>query len=251
MTHRVGLGIACLAVALAQAPEAEAQPRGHSYDGHRRSRPRRHLGRAPTPPAPAPTGPWTAARARFILSAESLFGAAHLRQTASATSDGDTAEVSASGFSVHFLKGSDIFDPFGQARLGVDGVVGPGVTLGGSIGYSKYEQTVGSVSNELSGFVIVPRLGYMLAPSRYVGVWLRAGVGYASLNVDNDGSGLSQHFVGLVLDPMLVVTPLPHVGVTLGPSLNIGLDGKVKAGGLEVDSTTSSYGLTAGLALLF
>ena len=250
MTHRLGLGMACLAIALAQTPDVEAQVRGKSYEGRRHSRPRRHARPAPTPP---PTGPWTAARASFILSAESLLGVANIRRSATQTSDFQTRTQTSSGFSVHLFKGAEMLDPFGQARLGLDGVLGPGVTLGGSIGYATFEETVGRTTNTTSGFVVVPRLGYMLGPSRYLGIWLRAGIGYARLKLNNGGESVTQRAVDLVVDPMLVVTPLPHVGLTMGPSLNVGLGGDLRsnAPNLDVDATSSSYGLSAGLALLF
>ena len=215
------------------------------------------------PPEPARAGPWDASRSRFVLSAESLIGFAYTRQVETARFGSVEATHTTSGPSLHFFKGSEFIDPFGAARLGLDGVVGPGFTFGGSIGYSLYSGTsrtsgAGASSDEgsldITIFVVVPRLGVLLAPSRYIGVWLRGGVGYTSVKIEEQQAA-SLHGWALVVDPMLVVTPLPHVGILVGPSLNIGLTGgqdqPSAPPGQTFSNTWSSYGVSGGIALLF
>jgi hypothetical protein len=222
------------------------------------------------PPTATQADAWTADRAHLILSAESLLGISAFRNSHSATTSFGTAKVVESGASVHLLKGAELVVPFDQARVGLDAVVGPGLTLGAGVGYAtvggESELTSdipnGEVTNEsltrLTVFVLVPRVGYMLAVNRHLAIWLRAGAGYASIHLENDDSGDEQTLSSwdLVVDPMLVVSPLPHLGLLVGPSLNFGLTGNVSIDDpnpaiLDRSYTASSYGVNAGLALLF
>jgi hypothetical protein len=201
------------------------------------------------------------------VSAESLVGVSFFEESLSATQSGVQADATNSGPSVHLFKGAEQLDPFSQARLGVDGVIGPGVTLGTSVGYSVVHSSIHLTANvegadlnmdqeggSTSSFLIVPRIGFVLAPNGYLGIWLRGGVGYTSLTqTEPSQPDVELTSVDLVLDPMLIITPVPHAGILIGPSLNIGLSGAANGITTEVDLTNkfSSYGLSAGIALLF
>jgi hypothetical protein len=226
---------------------------------HRHIHPRVYRAPVVAKPPARRVGPWDASYASFVLSAESLFGIGYARQSLEAKVGAEQQTEVTSGASIHFLKGSEFVDPFGAARMGFDGVVGPGFTFGGSIGYSTVDFTArrnngSSESLRLTELVLVPRIGFMLAPSRYVGVWLRAGVGYANLGLESR-DGPTFWGVDAIFDPMLVFTPIPHVGLLLGPSLNVGVAGSEDAPkappGTTVRNTWSSYGVSGGIALLF
>ncbi len=180
-------------------------------------------------------------------------GASGYEETATGTLLGESVERHASGASLHLFKGSEVVDPWGEARLGFDAVLRPGITLGTGIGYATVAQDApNNASSDISLFIIVPRLGFMLGPSRYLGVWLRAGLGYTSVTVSAAGTtDVTQRALDLVVDPQLVVTPFPHVGIMVGPALNIGVSGSVSQDSNRADFTSSSYGVSAGLALLF
>lgn len=272
MGHRGLRGVAWLGLVLSLSLNASAQSRrGAGVRHNPYGRQHRLHRRAPSAASEAPraTGPWNAARARFILSAESLLGFTYFRQSADVERDGLSQHTVQSGTELHLLKSGEPSSPYGEARIGLDAVVGPGVTLGGGIGYSTTsEDSVTEVSGstlppgdetsttKLSILVLAPRVGYVLAPSRYVAVWLRLGVTYASLKVTSSTEDLSQGCAAIKFDPMLVITPLPHVGLMIGPDLNVGvagsLSGTVNGRPLADERIRSSaYGLNAGLALLF
>jgi hypothetical protein len=202
-----------------------------------------------------------------IVSAESLFGVSFFEESLGVSQSGMQGEASISGPSLHLFEGADAQDPFSQARVGVDGVIGPGVTLGASVGYSVIHRTLRATANaggqglsmdeelgSTSSFVIVPRIGFVLALNSYLGVWLRGGVGYTSLAQTQPSLPETEITgVDLVLDPVLIVTPVPHAGILIGPSLNIGLSGTATGitSEAEVTNKFSSYGVNAGIALLF
>ncbi len=179
-------------------------------------------------------------------------GASGYAETATGTQLGQSVEGRASGASFHLFKGSEIIDPWSEARLGFDAVLRPGITLGTGIGYATVTRDDPGPPHEISLFMIVPRVGFMLGPSRYLGVWLRAGVGYTSVTVATTGnSDVTQRALDLVVDPQLVFTPFPHAGIMVGPALNVGLSGSASQNSNRVEFTSSSYGVNAGLALLF
>jgi len=259
--------LGCCVAVLSIATSATAQVRGgmETLRQQRQHARRRQL--TPASSAASELGPWTAERASVVVSAESLFGVSYFRESLSAEQNGVQAEVSFSGPSFHLFTGAEQLDPFSRARLGVDAVFGPGVTLGGSVGYSSVSASADATANGVAldvgpdqgltkstSFVIVPRIGLVLAPSSYLGVWLRAGVGYASVTeTQSNGPDIEVTGVDAVLDPMLIVTPVPHAGILVGPSLNFGLTGHVTGidSPVPLTNTFSSFGLNAGLALLF
>ena len=252
--------IFCLAWGIILFDTSTAEARDH-VRVHRHIRPRVYRAPVVAKPPARRTGPWDASYASFVLSAESLFGIAHTRQVIEVKLSSQQQTETDSGPSLHFLRGASFLDPFGAARLGFDGVIGPGFTLGGSIGYSMADLTSresdgSSDGVKLTELVLVPRIGFLLAPSRYVGVWLRAGVGYASLDLDSNASGSATFYgVDFVLDPMLVFTPIPHVALLLGPSINVGVAGSQDVpnapAGASISNRWSSYGVSGGIALLF
>ena len=65
----------------------------------------------------------------------------------------------------------------------------------------------------------------------------------------------SQSQTALNLDAMLVLSPAEHVGLTVGPTIDIGLGGtdETEYGdqSTEVDVTTFGFGLQAGLIAWF
>ena len=119
-------GACWFAAVLSLAMQASAQRQGANYR-------RQHLQKQAAPPAsPAPATkparvedatatvaePWSAARSKLIVSAESLTVATYHHETQSTEQDGVTTEVVQSGFSLNLLKGGEFILPFATTRLG-------------------------------------------------------------------------------------------------------------------------------------
>jgi hypothetical protein len=151
-------------------------------------------------------------------------------------------------------------------RLGLDYVVVPRITIGGDLlfyttlgGNSTTETdfTNGSSSTVTVSapstlvFGVAPRGGYILPFNDLFSLWLRGGFSfYVASTKTQNGGGITTvtttndtNQFALDLDPQIVITPLPHVGITAGLTTDIPL-----AGGHSVTletpnrSTTDSAG---------
>jgi hypothetical protein len=249
----------------------------------------------PSPPADEETAqvdvpeeaPWAVRDSIFVVAGERLFGLSIVSSTAeSGSSSGvfgapDDSEFSAT--QLNLLYGNNSLDavgnvnPYATPHLSIHGVVAGGLTLGGSIGFMTTSGEVetteedpfdGSTTTnrsdapDRSAFIIGPKIGYLVAANSTVAFWLRAGITYFSLAAEEseDGDTFEQSVNGISfsIDPMLVITPIPHVGLMLGPVIDVGLSGKVEAkatgsfsGDSEADFKFSNFGAAAGLAVLF
>ena len=167
---------------------------------------------------------------------------------------------------------------FTVPRLGFDYVVVPNVTVGGDLviaftlgGHSNNETDfnngtmMSTRQDNPSSFLfgVAPRGGYILRLTDLFALWLRGGLSYyvtsSKTTVGNTTNTNTVNQFALDLDPQFVITPVPHVGLTLGLTADIPLTGGHSQ---EVDvnngSTTNSagssiffFGVTAGLLCYF
>jgi hypothetical protein len=208
---------------------------------------------------------WSVTQTEEVTDFNSEFGAA-----------ATTLELERSGTDVSFLgSGGASTNVFSIPRVAFDGMFGNGFTLGGSLSYmvvsGKHEISTGGANKRglddgsASIFVFAPRIGVMIPASPFVGVWLRGGVSRISISRDVhpfDGQSGQQlastvtstlTLVDITLDPQLVLSPVPHVGITLGALLDIGVSGTAEVSGSTTtqDVKASSYGVTGGLVAIF
>jgi hypothetical protein len=177
------------------------------------------------------------------------------------------------------IRGDSYINPFAMPMLSFHGVIGPGVTLGGGIGYAATSgdhetidtstgATMKSDDPKRSAFAFSPKVGYLASFSPVFAIWPRGGITYWSQQSEEtasvcDGLGnctdqtvtSSLSGVSLDLDFMFVLSPVPHVGIVFGPVADIGVSGTRKvdpSGGTpDLDVKVSNFGLAAGIALLF
>ena len=241
----------------------------------------------------APSGGfgWRLAGTHFILSAERLTSVLSWTRTDTLKISGfssggfatssETIELETSGTDVSFLTTGSRGNLYGTPRVAFDGMFSNGFTLGGSLGYvvmsGKHEEpdftSSGSIATSkhsvddatIAVFVFAPRLGVMITPTPTLGIWLRGGITRVSAATDGntgsdiDGNPVSRSttvtLLAVTLDPQLVFVPVPRVGITLGPVLDIGASGSVDVTeGSTTDSRDvkmSSFGVAGGLALIF
>jgi hypothetical protein len=240
------------------------------------------------PPVKSGGSDWKLRGPHFILGAERLTSILSWSQTSTTTgtftdpntgnSFSSSVESEESGTDVSLLgAGGFIDNPFSIPRVGFDYMFGSGFTLGGSLGYmvtsgkSEDKDSEGMARTRdrptVDIFLFAPRIGMFIAASPKLGIWLRGGITRLALSSESESSSFdggtikSTYTLTLVdatLDPQLVFTPVPRVGITVGPTLDIGLSGSVeRTGNGSVSSSTdtefnaSSYGVTAGLVALF
>ena len=211
---------------------------------------------------------WRADEPGVIVSADRLFGFYSINITE--TESGAETETNSTLVNLLWAIG-DPSAPSIVPRLAIDGVVGPGVTLGGSIGYVSFagETTDAGTTQDnptQAFFVFNPRVGYIASLSDVISLWPRLGFAYAanSLDFEDSVSGVSIDrtvtLTFLTIDPVLVIHPIPHVGFLIGPVIDISLSGSTDASVsgappgsfiAEPDVSEQVYGLTAGLAVFF
>ena len=121
-------------------------------------------------------------------------------------------------------------------RISFDAVLGPGVTLGGSAMYDHY-----SLSNKNAGqedpdkltvgvWLVSPRIGFAKMFTPQIGIWPRAGITYVHQSTDNPSTntatGVTTDYTDSVgelyytMDVNLIITPVAHLGFTVGPTFD-------------------------------
>lgn len=189
---------------------------------------------------------------RFAIGAERVFG------YASTTTKVETEfqpgnidyERETTKTQLDFLARGDVGDPFVAPRVGFDYFVIDGLSIGGAFAYTSSkedgDETIGNNNNDLaeeesSGFAIAPRVGYCFMFNDTVGIWPRGGFTYASAKteVNNPGNapdtGTEFSVLDLTLEGMLVITPVPHAGFMVGPTIELPLSG---SGEVDQGNTT-------------
>ena len=152
------------------------------------------------------------------------------------TSTKTTSEMTVSNFSVFGRTSWSNGTRIGQLpRLSFDAFLGPGVSVGGSLMYDHY-----SISNKSNGvedpdkpslglWLFSPRVGFAYMFTPQVGIWPRVGITYVHTSIDSTNTSTTgtvtttSESLGLVyytMDVNLVVTPVSHVGFTIGPTLD-------------------------------
>jgi hypothetical protein len=193
-------------------------------------------------PASAQEAPF-GERGHTIVVLDHLGGFVHVKQT---SPDTDTTSSGANYF------GTIGLPPV--TRIGVHQVVAPGVTIGTGVHYydlSESLEGLGSGSQTIWGFS--PRVGFIIPVDSTVAVWMRVGASY--YHISNPGQRTSPDttlwFLTLGGEVQLVVTPVSHFGVTLGPLLEAGVAGNQSRGDQSQAQRLWFYGGTVGLVFDF
>lgn len=121
-------------------------------------------------------------------------------------------------------------------RLSFDAFLGPGISVGGSITYDYY-----SLGNKTAGvedpdkptigvWLFSPRVGFATMFTPQIGIWPRAGITYIHASIDssytNTATGAkttetaSMGELYYTMDVNLIISPIPHLGFTVGPTLD-------------------------------
>jgi hypothetical protein len=202
----------------------------------------------------AAEGPMPAGTIAF--SGERLTGFYHTILTAS------SGPISIESTIDHFsLLGMEADGPWNLPRIGIDGFVVDGLSIGGTVFVSHRAVSTdssvaagglvitGGGNGSVTDFLIAPRVGYAAMFTDSVGMWPRAGVSYfhESISPDN-GNDASLHFVSFELEAPFIFALTNGFALTAGPTLGIAIDGSYGQDNSPVDVTEkyTSFGLGAG-----
>ncbi len=134
--------------------------------------------------------------------------------------------------------------PFDVPRLAFDYLVIDHLSLGGSLAYASISPD-DPRANDVTMFMLAPRIGYAHSFGRVVAIWPRGGFTYHSTSVDT-GDAVSGF--ALSLECPFTFSPVQHFAFQVGPSFDIDLFGKLDpVVGPDRDRTFRSFGVSAGL----
>jgi len=112
--------------------------------------------------------------------------------------------------------------PYGIPRIGVDGFLSDGLSLGLGAEFAIIDQSGGNIT--VVG--LNPRVGYALHASDGFSLWPRVGISYVNMSVGSSRpltQTQSAYLLAGTIEIQIVVTPLPHFGFLIAPTLDIGL----------------------------
>lgn len=165
--------------------------------------------------------------------------------------DNRTVELSRNNFSFALVTGG--------ARVGFHYFVIRNLSLGGTLGYehqsasNTYQDNPGTWSTDVPSnwrLAVLPKVGYALMFTDMVGVWFRGGLGYERFKQrrsENDSANYARDsFLVMSGDILFIASPLPHLGLMLGPTFDFSLAGSH----FEHDSVNGDYSHDAKLRRL-
>ena len=175
----------------------------------------------------------------FALGGERLTGMFHSEEKVGAgVSSGATSIV---------LLGNTANDgsvayPFQFPRIGLDGFITDGLSLGGSLTFMH--RSAGGSATDL---LVAPRIGFAYMFSRAVGIWPRFSIGYWHQWQDPNQA----HTFAFTIDVPLIVAPVKDFAITVGPLFDVSFAGKRTVAGptgdVDTDTSFTNFGLSAGI----
>ena len=177
--------------------------------------------------APSSSGPTAFGDGgQFVLSAERLFGYTYSRRTGFANTNSFTLLAQPLGTGTY---------AYGAPRVGFDAFLTKSISLGGSLSF--FRTSAGNSST--TGFEVAPRLGYGMMVGPWLGVWPRLGVTY----VYASGNGATAKYLALTVEGLLAIVVAPHLVITFGPTLDLGLTGSIGTTSIKNTDVGAYFGL--------
>ena len=150
---------------------------------------------------------------------------------------------------VHLLlnENSDVRS-YSAPRIAFDWFAMDSLSLGGALGYSSEADSESGGASQRQ-LLVAPRVGYALMFSELIGVWPRVGVTYQQQTITDAKVAL----LAAAVEAELVLIPTANVLITLGPTGDFGLIGKINPDGAakKTDYAQDEFGFSAGLGMYF
>jgi hypothetical protein len=176
-----------------------------------------------------------------IISAERVFGFSSSSEKISGAPETRQTQIG-----VLWSNPSSVYQ---TARMAVDYLVIDNVTVGGALGiaHSTVDPSTGA-SDSTTNLLFAPRVGYLFGGTGVLSFWARLGPVFWRTASSGD---VSRWGFAISVEPTLVISPYPHVGIYLGGTLDLGLAGQVTIGGQSENATMTNYGINSGLVAWF
>jgi hypothetical protein len=194
-------------------------------------------------PTPAHAG--AIEKGTFALGAERITGMFHSSEKIGGGNSSGTTALALLGNTADSL----VAQAWQFPRIGLDGFIIDGLSLGGSLTVIHRDFENSSATDVL----VAPRVGFGFMFSRVVGIWPRGGISYwhQSASPDRGNGGTEAHTFAFDLDVPLLIAPVKNFAITVGPVLDISFAGKGDVNGAGVGTSTDlsfvQFGLSAGI----
>ncbi len=201
-----------------------------------------------------------AGQGQFILGADRLIPLiAYSANSAGSGSSSSTEKIASISL---FGNAGLIQTIYNIPRLGLDYAITDSFTIGGdlfafiTLSSSLSSSSGSSDETKITIIGVSPRAGYLVPLSTSAWFWPRVGFTFDLLTTSppsssgGNSSTLSQF--AAVVEPLFVFSPVQHVGISLGPVVDIPVTGSTSSGsGPSTDISQFHIGLTAGLDVWF
>jgi hypothetical protein len=210
-------------------------------------------------------------KGQFVISGERLFGLVLTSSSTTQTVNNVERKTTRSYTMFNLLMNPTSPTTYAIPRIGFDYLPIDGLTVGGSLGFSTASGEVKQEANgtsqtedtgSASAFLLAPRAGYAFMFSPLFGIWPRGGITFLHASGEDDDGypKTSLNRLALTMEVPFVFTPVPHVGFTFAPTLDLGLTGSDKVTTVdndnvettvEADAVATDFGIQAGLFVYF
>jgi hypothetical protein len=114
--------------------------------------------------------------------------------------------------------------PYNIPRFAFDYFVIDSLSIGGALGYfSINDNDDGFSDQDITAFILSPRVGYWIGFGAVAGFWPRGGFTYHSLSIDG---GYDESGFGLTLEGMFGIGPVEHFMFLVGPTIDFDFIGE-------------------------
>lgn len=179
----------------------------------------------------------------MVLGAERLFGVVG---TGTDTEGTDTDVTS-----ISFFWGG-VPGPYDRPRAAFDYFVIDSLSVGGSLGFYTWSASDDDGdTGDGSGFLLSPRVGYMVDITDRLGFWPRGGFTYVRDSIEN-GVDVVDSASALTLEAPLYILLGRELALNVSLTIDLGIGGEVETDGpvmdVDVDQEHNQFGIQIGLA---
>jgi hypothetical protein len=201
---------------------------------------------------------------QLVLAAERLFGYVHTSDT-STTVNGSEQTTKVDSFAI-LSSPLSIATVYSAPRLSLDYFVSNRLSLGLAASFFKVTQEIPGVMDAFeptySGFLFAPRAGFGVPLSPLFAVWPRFGLTIMHLSLETTSGGVpggsnDTTVYGLTIEVPFLLTIAPHLFLSFGPTLDLGVGGSSTTSNAAIgpdnsgDRSATSFGLQFSLGGYF
>jgi hypothetical protein len=178
----------------------------------------------------------------IALGAERLFGVV----ATGTDTEGTNTDVTTISFAWSGRPG-----PYDRPRAAFDYFVIDNLSVGGSLGFYDWSASVeGNDAGDGGGFLLSPRVGYMVDITDMLGFWPRGGFTYVRDTYNNNGPDEVDTASALTLEAPLYILIGKELAINVGLTIDLGFDGQINrdAPGVDAHQEHNQFGIQVGLA---